>query len=815
MSSPDRLGVAARQGQSISIESVKRSQRIRKELKKIQASRFFRNADRMSRFLGHVVELTLEGKGDELKEYSIAIVVFDREPSFDPRLDPIVRVEARRLRKKLDEYYALEGAQDPVRIRLPKGSYAVEFDERPGTARPASAEEGAGGEAVAGTMAVERQVATAPSAPSVPLSRLGLGSRKRLLVVMLVAGMVALAGIVTRRLRSKPVLNETDPVLISGFENNTGDPVFDATLEQAISVQLAQSPFLNLLSDARIQATLKLMTQPADAQLTPDVTRDLCQRAGGKAYIAGSISTLGSQYVIGLKAINCQTGDSLAQEQVTAAGKEQVLKALDAAAAKLRGKLGESLSSTQKFDTPLEQATTPSLEALKAYSLGHRTPSDADAVPFFKRAIELDPDFALAYAALGIAYSNLSEPGQASANAAKAYELRERTSELEKFNVTADYYQVVTGELDKANQTCELWAQTYPRDHSPHNLLGVNYEFLGQYEKAVAENLEAIRLNPDSAVLYSNLMEDYTALDRLDAVKATYRQAVERKNDNPFVHADLYGVAFLEGDRAEMERQVAWAAGNPGAEDWLLSLESSTQAFFGHLGKAREFSRRAVDSAANGGQKETAALWKMSATLREAETGNLKQARQDTKAALATASTRDVQTLAALALARSAEPAQAENMANDLAKRFPLNTVINYYWLPTIRAAIEIDRHNPAQAIEILQAAAPYERGYPNPQIGGGLLYPVYVRGQAYLLLRRGGDAAVEFQKLIDHRSIVQNSLLGVLAHLGLARALALQGDVTKSRSAYQDFFALWKDADAGIPILQQAKAEYLRMNRS
>jgi tetratricopeptide (TPR) repeat protein len=341
----------------------------------------------------------------------------------------------------------------------------------------------------------------------------------------------------------------------------------------------------------------------------------------------------------------------------------------------------------------------------------------------------------------------------------------------------------------------------------------VNYEFLGQYEKAMAENLEVMRLNPDSAVLYSNLMEDYTGLDRLESAKSTYQQAVARQRDNPFLHADRYGVAFLEGDHAEMAKQMAWAAGKPQAEDWLLSLESSTQAFSGHFAGAHDFSRRAVESAARGGQQETAALWQMSAALREAEAGNLAQAREDTKGALAIASTRDVETMAALALARAAEPDKAEKMADDLAKRFPLNTVINYYWLPTIRAAIEIDRHRPAWAIEVLEAAAPYELGYPNPQFGGGLLYPTYVRGEAYLLLERGREAAAEFQKFADHRGIVENGLLGALARLGLARAYALEGDAAKARAAYQDFFTLWKDADSDIPILRQAQSEYAKMS--
>lgn len=812
MSSSDPLGIAGRrQPQSISIESARKAQRVRKELEKVLASRFFRNAERMSRFLAYVVDYTLEGKCDDLKEYPIGIEVFDRDSSFDPRVDPIVRVEARRLRRKLEEYFEQEGADDPVRIQLPKGTYAVEFEERRiGPSEPASAKrETPGSPKVVGAIApapVERARGTDA------IFGLTTGRGRWILAAVAAAGLTVVAAYWLSAMRSKPVLSGADQVLIGDFVNKTGDPVFDDTLKQAVSVQLTQSPFLNIVSRERIRATLRLMTQPADTKLAPDLARDLCQRVGGKAYIAGSIATLGSQYVIGLDAINCRTGDSLAQQQVTAPGKEQVLKALGEGTTKLRERLGESLSSIEKFDTPLEQATTPSLEALKSYSLGERIPSDAQAVAFFQRAVELDPNFAVAYAALGIAYSNLSEPDQASEDARRAYELRERASEREKFSVTADYYQVVTGELDKANQTCELWAQTYPWDHAPRNLLGVNDEFLGRYEKAVAENLEAIRLDPDSAVLYSNLMEDYTALNRLYDAKATYRQAVEHQRDNPFLHADLYGVAFLEGDTAEMKRQVAWAAGNPGAEDWLLFLESASHAFVGRLGEAREFSRRAVESARQSDQKERAALWQINSGLREAELGNLDRARLQIRSGLEMSSTRDVQILAALALARSSEAAEAQKMADDLARRFPLNTVINSYWLPTIRAAIEIDRHNPARAIDVLQTAAPYELGYPNPQSGGGLLYPVYVRGQADLLLGRGGDAAAEFQKFSEHRGIVENSLLGSLARLNLARAYNLQGDAAKSRAAYQGFFALWKEADPDIPILLEAKAEYTKL---
>jgi eukaryotic-like serine/threonine-protein kinase len=613
--------------------------------------------------------------------------------------------------------------------------------------------------------------------------------------------------------RPNPALGANDSVLIADFSNATGDPVFDDTLKQAISVELSQSPYLDILSDAKVDLILKLMTKPADTRLTPEVARDLCQRAGCKAYITGSIARLGNQYVMTLDALNCQTGDVLAREQVTAAGKEQVLRQLSAVGTKLRTKLGESLSTVQRFDTPLEQTTTPSLEALQAFSAGNLArdrKGDAVAVPLYKRAIELDPKFTMAYDALGLAYSNLDEPKLATENITKAFELRERGSEREKFQITANFSQMVTGDLEKANQICEPWTQLYPRDSYPHNLLGVNYEFLGQYDKALAEMREAARLNPEGTILHSDIMEDYTALNNLEAAKKEYEQTLEKKLDHPYLHADRYGIAFLENDSAERGRQLAWATGRAGAEDFLLSLESDTQAYAGKLADARELSRRAVESARGGDQNETAALWQANAALREAEVGNSDRARKEAEAALVLAPSRDVQVLASLAIARSGDSNRSQKIAEELSKNFPQNTVINGYWLPTIRAAIAIDRGEAAKALDALRAATPYELGYPNPQAGvGRYLYPVYVRAQAYLLTHRYYEATAEYQKILDHPSLTVNTTLGALARLGLARARAKQGDAARASSEYEKFFALWKIADPDIPILKRAKAEY------
>ena len=613
-----------------------------------------------------------------------------------------------------------------------------------------------------------------------------------------------------------PKLTDKDTIVIADFSNTTGDTVFDGTLRQGLSVQLEQSPFLRIISDQQIQQTLRMMSQKPDVKITPEIARDLCQRTGGRAYLSGSIASLGSQYVLGLSAVDCHTGDLLSQEQVQAAREEDVLKALDQAATKLREKVGESFGTVQKYDTPLDQATTPSLEALKAYSLGNKTQrenGDTAAIPFYKRAIELDPKFAKAYASLGASYSNLGETASASENVKKAYELRDRVSEHEKFSIAAFYYTFVTGELEKANETYILWGQTYPRSPGPHHNLSVNYGYLGQYDKAVAETLESLRLDPGSSDSYGNLVQYYVFLNRLDDARATYQQAMARRLDSASLHFNMYCVAFLQGDAAEMQRQMVWAIGKRGIEDILLSYQSDSEAFSGHLGKAREFSRRAVESAQGADEKESAAEWQMNAALREAEFGNATRAREETASAMALVLTRDVQILAGLAKARSRGSGGAQGMADELEKQNPLNTVINGYWLPTMRAAVEINRNDPSKAIELLQTAASTELGNPLPQVNGGVFfYPIYVRAQAYLLLHRGSEAAAEFQKFLAHRGVVGNCPLGALARLGLARAYALQGETAKAKTAYQDFLTLWKDADPDIPILNEAKAEYAKL---
>ena len=709
-----------------------------------------------------------------------------------------MRADLKRLKRETDTGHAAVGSSGAVAV-------ARETSQQPVGQSPS---QGSGSAAVASSQTATKAVeATAPEG-------------RRLWKVLVPAAVFLVAALVGvglyLRSHSPTGLTEKDTIVLADFANTTGDAVFDDTLKQGLSVQLSQSPFLNLLPEQKVSETLKLMGRTPGERLTREVAREICVRTNSKAMLSGSISSLGSQYVIGLKAVNCNSGDALAQEQVEAAAKEEVLKALDKAATSLRAKLGESLSSVQKYDAPVEQATTPSLEALKAYSEGtkiRRQEGDTAGIPLFKRAIELDPNFAVAYDGLGISYSNLGENGLASENIRKAYDLRERASELEKYRITAYYYGFTTGELEKSDQAYQQWAQAYPRDFIPHGNLAVNFIALGQYERGVAETVESIRLNPDAATGYGNLVGLYAAVNRLDEAKSTYEQALARNLKNSSLHVNRYGVAFVEGDTSEMQRQLAWAMGKPGAEDFFLSVQSDTEAYAGRLEKARELSRRAADVAKRNDQKETAALWLLDAALREAEVGNTAQARQQATSALALASTSDLQVLAALAFARGGDTSRAQTMADDLNKRSPLNTILNGYWLPTIRAAIALDGKHPEKAMELLQAALAYELGQPSPAAQvGGTLYPVYVRGEAYLAAGQGQQAAAEFQKLIDHRGIVQNFVLGALAHLQLGRARALSGDKESARKDYQDFFALWKDADPDIPILKEAKAEYAKL---
>ena len=631
--------------------------------------------------------------------------------------------------------------------------------------------------------------AATPEARAARVGKLWKNAVPVLLIALVVAG-----GLYYRAHYHSNRLTEKDTIVIADFANSTGDAVFDDTLKTALNISLRQSPFLNVLSDSEVAKTLQQMTRPASTKLTPEVTHELCQRAGSKAYLVGSIGSLGSQYVVGLKTVNCQSGETLTEEQVTAVSKEKVLEALGEASSKLRGELGESLATVQKLDVPVE-ATTSSLEALKAYSMGVSAKGSAESLLFFKRAVELDPNFALAYAGMGNVYRGFHEDSLQIESMKKAYELRDRVSEREKWRLSIDYYFLVTDEVDKAIQVAEAWAQTYPRDAGAHEAVGSAYRRLGQFNKALAQYEVALRLDPNNVELYGIIALMYTHLNRLDEAKTILEQARGRKLEHSHLHLLTYDLAFLNGDTAGMQQQVEWATGRPGDEAYFLNEQSDAEAYDGRLAKAREFSRRAIQSAIRADFKDTAAHWQANATSREATLGNSQAAKRDVAAALALSRDGSVISVAALTLERVGDHAGAESLLAELERSQPSNTQTY------LRAEMEVTKGNAAQALALLEILAPRELWWG--------LGPAYLRGQAYLLVHNGPAAAAEFQRLLHYRGLLRRQLIGALAHLQLGRAYALTGDTTKAKMAYQDFLTLWKDADPDIPILKQAKAEY------
>jgi serine/threonine protein kinase/tetratricopeptide (TPR) repeat protein len=611
-------------------------------------------------------------------------------------------------------------------------------------------------------------------------------------------------------------LTGKDTVVLADFTNSTGDPVFDGTLRQGLGAQLEQSPFLSLISDSRIAQTLTLMNQPAQAKLTGELTRDVCQRTGGAASIEGSISSLGSQYVLGLKAVNCSTGDVISDEQVTANGKEEVLKALGDAAARLRAKLGESLASVEKYAALPEDVTTPSLEALQAYTLGMRaydvTNDFPAGVQLFQRAVSLDPNFAMAYLRLGQCYQPLSELGLAAESARRAYQLRDRTSEREKLEISSFYELIVNGDLEAARTSYELYAQTYPRDEDPQLFLWFTYLAMGDYPKAHVAALQAVKINPGSSNNFVNLAYTDQWINQLEQAKGDIQESRANKLESPWYPLLLYVVNFLEHDAAGMESDAASTTGIPGVEDLMFFLESETAANGGEFAKSRELTRRAVDSAERANEKETGAEYQAHAAVREALSGNDAMARQEAQAALSQADGREVVGFAAIALGLAGDSAKAQQLAGDVAKRFPKDTIVQSDYLPMIHAALALRNGNGAKAIEALVPSSPYELGQCNPTFTFSF-YPVYLRGEADLYAKQARAAASEFQKILDHAGGVGNEPIGALAHLGLARAYALSGDTSKAKGAYQDFFAIWKNADADAILLTRARAEYAKLN--
>ena len=673
---------------------------------------------------------------------------------------------------------------------------------------PAMAVPGSGSQPV---VAAEAAVPTSGAVEAAPRSF--LAGKKWLLAIAAVL-VVAIAAGVYFFLHRAPALTEKDSVVLADFANTTGDAVFDGTLRQALVVKLQESPFLNIVSDDQMRQTLKYMNRPADTRVTQEVAQDICQREGATATIAGSISQLGNAYVLSLNALNCSTGALIGAAQAQASSKDNVLSALSDAAVELRSKLGESLASIQKFNTPIEKATTSSLEALKTFSLAQQThlnQGDSQAIPLYKRAIGLDPNFAMAYAKLGTSYSNLGQLALGAESYQKAFDLRNRVSDHEKFYIEATYYSYGTGQLDKALQTYELFAQTFPRDSAAHANLAIIAASLGDYTKFLDETREALRLDPSNALSYGNMMGAYLTFNKPDEAKAVYQQAVAKQLDNAAtIHQTLYALDFLENDTAGMKKEAEWAVGKPGLDDYLLTAQSDTAAFHGQLRDASQLSQRASETAQRNGEQETAAAWTANAALRASLFGDSSQARDLAASALKVSQGRDVEAMSALALARAGDTGRAQSIGDDMAKRYPLDTLVKDIYLPSLHAIIDIVRKDPQAAVKSLEASSPYELGsgyFPNLN-----LIAVYVRGEAYLAARNGTAAATEFQKILSHPGVMINSALFPLAKLGMARADALSGDKDKSRTAYQDFLGLWANADPDVPVLKEAKAEYAKL---
>ncbi|MGA7931835.1 MAG: protein kinase [Candidatus Sulfotelmatobacter sp.] len=651
--------------------------------------------------------------------------------------------------------------------------------------------------------------------------------RPRKLISYVAAGLLLallLIGGIYYRAHGNARLSGKDTVVLADFSNSTNDPVFDDTLETGLSVSLNQSPFLNVLSENTVAETLQQMTRARGTRLTPELAREVCLRAGSKAYIAGSIAKLGEEYVVGLKAINCRDGDTLAQEQVTSPSKERVLDVLGGAASKLRAELGESLATVQKFDIPLEHATTSSLEALKAYSLGQRADREqgpAAALPYHQRAIQLDPNFAMGFMAVGSEYYSLSQTGRASEYLARAFELRDHASEREKLAITATYY-LNTGELGKAGHAYQEEIESYPRSQGAHLNLGVVYAEQGQYEKSVEMSQDDLQLNHDNVAPYDNLADSFIALQRFDDARKMIREARARKLVDYITHMAEYILAFYSSDTAGMAEQLQGFNGKP-EENYGLALAADTEAYYGRLGSTRELAKRAVESAVRADSKENAGVWLENMALYEASIGNRKEARQKAAEGLRLApGSQGVNSEAALAFAMAGENAQAEALAKEMNSQHPLDTQVQSLWLPAVRAELDLRSDKPQAAVEALQAASGTDLGQFTFVNNMSCLYDIYIRGEAYLDAGQASASANEFQRIVDHNGIVWNCWTGALAHLGVARANASQSrtsqgadaDAARVRAlaAYKEFLTLWKEADPDIPILKQAEAEYAKL---
>jgi tetratricopeptide (TPR) repeat protein len=620
---------------------------------------------------------------------------------------------------------------------------------------------------------------------------------------------------------TRPKLTDKDTIVLADFDNKTGDPVFDDTLRRGLSVALQQSPFLEVISDRQVQQNLKLMGQPRDARLTPEAAQQICERTGSAAVLEGSIASLGSQYVLGLQARTCGAGTILDQEQAQAARREDVLNTLSQIARRFRTRVGESLATVERHSTPLQEATTPSLEALKAYSAGIKVNVSGgnESGIFFRKAVEIDPQFAIAYANLGLHYSGIGESVLSAESSTRAWQLRDRASDREKFFIDFIYYRQVTGNLEKAYQTLESWLQTYPRGDeppSPYDLLGgLSAQGTGRFERAIETSQKEIAAHPGFTFGYLNLATSYFFLDRFPEAESTLQQAYERKLENTNHLVMRYNIALLNGDRVQMDRAVARAKGKRGAEHRLAHADALALARSGRIQAARSSSSRAVDLASQEGDREEAASYRAARAVWEAFFGNAAEGKRSAMTALEFSKGRDVQYAAGLALALSGDSARSEALAGDLEKRFPEDTFVKFAYAPVLHASATLARGKPADSIERLQRALRYElaaNGLNHGHFYLGGLHSAYVRGEAFMVERRYAEAAAEFQKILDHRGIVGMDPIGALAHLKLGRAFALSGDKAKAKAAYNAFLALWKDADPDIPILKSAKAEFGRL---
>jgi DNA-binding winged helix-turn-helix (wHTH) protein/tetratricopeptide (TPR) repeat protein len=626
--------------------------------------------------------------------------------------------------------------------------------------------------------------------------------------VILALGIVAASRLPWPWLHSHP-LADTDTIVLGDFTNTTGDPVFDGSLRQGLTVELEQSPYLYLLSQDQVQTALRLMKQPADVRLTPDVAWEVCQRTNSTAVLDGSISQVGTRYDLVLRAFRCSDRSFLASTEVQASDKNHVLESLSTASSTVRRKLGESLRSVQKYNAPLEQATTTSLDALRLYSLGYAAIADkgdsSAAIPFFQRAAELDPNFAMAYVLLGTSYWNLGESALASENIRRAFDLRNGTSEYERLRIETEYHCLVTDDLLKGKRALEVWVQTYPRDWAPHNRLGVVYLALGEHDAALKALQEAHRLYPHSSLIWGNLIYSYIALNRLDEATAAAEEAKRENPDSPGLRVGLYRLAFLENNRDQMKEQVAFSTGKPGLEDELLWNEAATDSYFGRIEASASHYREAALSAERSGEKEAAAAYEADAAFTHAIFGFQNEARRRADSVIHHLKGPDIQFKAALALALSGETNRADALAKDLDHAAPHDTVVQFVYLPVLRAQAALSRRNAAQAIEALRSAAPFDMSVS--------LMPVYFRGLAYLARDNPAQAATEFEKIINHRGIVLNSPIGSLAYLQLARAISMQGDSERAKHSYQRFFEIWRDADHNIPVLKLSKLEYAKLH--